>query len=270
MTPHGTRERRGSAAAGRRRTDVAGRRQTDRHPFTLTDLTVLLGDAAGLAHTVQCVAEYAVDAFSNVDGAGVRIVGEDAMTVVSGIPATQLAEDLHDKLLEGPAIEAFTQGRVIWCGSLGAAETWRRFGPRVARLGLHSALAIPLFLDSSPVGVVTVYSKCKHAFTVADAEIAQRYAAPTAALMHNARQRDRDARLAAQLTEAMQSRPPIDQAIGIMMSRTAKSPEQALDSLRRLSNERHVKVATLARQIVDEAVRRARQRRIAGNDGLSP
>jgi AmiR/NasT family two-component response regulator len=77
---------------------------------------------------------------------------------------------------------------------------------------------------------------------------------------------ERERRRVSQLTQALEVRPQIDRAVGIMMSRTAKSPEQALNSLRQMSNTRHVKVATLADEVVDEAVRRARQRRTVRSD----
>jgi AmiR/NasT family two-component response regulator len=85
-------------------------------------------------------------------------------------------------------------------------------------------------------------------------------------VLYSAYLRERERRRVAQLTKALEVRPQIDRAIGIMMSRTAKSPEQALASLRRQSNVRQVKVAALADEVVDTAVRRARQRRVTRSD----
>jgi hypothetical protein len=238
--------------------------------FGVEDLTVMLSGEESLAETMERIARYAVDAFPHVDGAAVRIVGDAAMTIVHGVATTRLAEDLHDALLEGPAVDAFAEARVVWCGSLGGSEKWRRFGPRVGRLGLHSALSIPLFLSTLPVGVVTVYSRQKDAFFEVDVAIAEHYAPPAAALLHGAYLRERDRERIAQLTTALEVRPQIDRAVGIMMSRTAKSPEQALDSLRNMSNLRHVKVSKLANEMVDEAVRRARHRHVVGSDEALP
>jgi hypothetical protein len=243
-----------------------GTRHGDLPRFGVEDLTTLLTGAEGLADTMERIAEYAVDAFPHVDGVAVRIVGECAMSVVHGVPAARMADELHDVLMEGPAIEAFTEGRIVLCGSLGGSEKWQRFGPRVGRLGLHSVLSIPLFVPAIPVGVITAYSHTKDAFFQVDADIAERYGPPAAAVLYSAYLRERERRRVAQLTKALEVRPQIDRAIGIMMSRTAKSPEQALASLRRQSNVRQVKVAALADEVVDTAVRRARQRRVTRSD----
>ena len=45
---------------------------------------------------------------------------------------------------EGPCITAAAEGRTMRSGSLSADRQWPRFGPRVGRLGVHSALSLPL------------------------------------------------------------------------------------------------------------------------------
>jgi AmiR/NasT family two-component response regulator len=47
----------------------------------------------------------------------------------------------------------------------------------------------------------------------------------------------------------------------VIMSRTGATPEEAFDRLRRMSQSQHVKVAEVARMLLDEAVRRARARK---------
>src|SRR5262249_5397063 len=81
------------------------------------------------------------------------------------------------------------------------------------------------------------------------------------ALVYNAYLHERSRECVAELNRALEVRPQIDRAVGIMMSRTAKTPEQALDTLRKMSNAHQVKVSVLAGDVVDEGVRRARQRR---------
>jgi GAF domain-containing protein len=230
-------------------------------PADLADLAALLAETVGLDETLLRIARYAVAAFPAVDGAALRLA-DDAATAYAGAAAVRMADELHAALGEGPAVDALLSGSVTSSGSLGGDARWRRFGPRVGRLGLHSVLAVPLLLPHDPVGTVTVYSSRKHAFTETDADLAQHYALPAAAVVHNARVLEQSRRRVAQLTEALRVRPQIDRAIGIMMSRSAKSADEAMDALRRMSNLRHVKVADVARELVDEAVRRARHRRI--------
>jgi AmiR/NasT family two-component response regulator len=53
----------------------------------------------------------------------------------------------------------------------------------------------------------------------------------------------------------------IDQAIGIVMSRTGVTAHEALARLKMISQRQGVKLAQVARSMLDEAVRRARSRR---------
>jgi AmiR/NasT family two-component response regulator len=81
--------------------------------------------------------------------------------------------------------------------------------------------------------------------------------------VHNARALEQARTLATQLKAALVSRPIIDQALGILMSRTGCSSDEAFDKLRVLSQSENRKVSLIAQQIVDEAVRRARARHVA-------
>jgi AmiR/NasT family two-component response regulator len=63
-----------------------------------------------------------------------------------------------------------------------------------------------------------------------------------------------------QLQTALDNRPIIDQAIGLIRGRTGATPTEAFDRLRHISQTENVKLRTVAHRIVDEAVRRARSR----------
>jgi AmiR/NasT family two-component response regulator len=64
----------------------------------------------------------------------------------------------------------------------------------------------------------------------------------------------------AQLERALSNRAVIDQAIGIIRSRSGASAEEAFDRLTRLSQTENIKLHIVAQRLVDEAVRRARVR----------
>ena len=64
-----------------------------------------------------------------------------------------------------------------------------------------------------------------------------------------------------QLQRALDSRAVIDQAIGIIRSRSGVTADEAFDRLRRRSQSDNVKLVVVAEHLVDEAVRRARARK---------
>lgn len=233
----------------------------DRGDFSLEldEVAALLRVGVGLLETLTRIAEYAVRASKNVDGSVVR-VADDRLAVAAGAPAARLADDLQYVLAEGPALDALAADSVMRAGCLGGDVRWRRFGPRVGRMGLHSVLVVPLALLGDPVGTISVYSSRKEAFSPWDERCAEWYAAPTAAVVRNATVLENSRRQVGQLTEALRVRPVIDRAVGILMARTGKSPEEALRGMRRTSNIRNVKLAEIAHEIVDETVRRSWRR----------
>jgi hypothetical protein len=161
---------------------------------------------------------------------------------------------------EGPCITAALERRTVRSGSLGGEKMWPRFGPRVGRLGVHSALSLPLLLPDQVVGAINVYAHGKDAFDDHAAELGELFAKPAAVAVHNAQVLDDALALTVRLQTALATRPVIDQAIGLIRGRTGRSVEDAFTHLRTISQAEHRKLADVAQQMVDEAVRRARAR----------
>jgi GAF domain-containing protein len=137
---------------------------------------------------------------------------------------------------------------------------WPRFGPRVGRMGVHSALSLPLLLPDQVVGAINVYSHDKDVFDERAVELGELFAKPAAVAVHNAHVLAQAMALTVQLQTALSTRPVIDQAIGLIRGRSGRSAEDAFAQLRAISQAEHRKLADVAQRIVDEAVRRARAR----------
>ncbi len=146
-------------------------------------------------------------------------------------------------------------------GELSKEPRWPRFGPRVGRLGVHSVLSLPLLIPDDVVGAINVYSHSKDAFDDQAVELGELFATPAAVAVHNAHVLLQAKQLAMQLQTALGSRAIIDQAIGILRSRSGLSEDGAFERLREISQTEHTKLAVVARHVVDEAVRRAHARR---------
>jgi GAF domain-containing protein len=236
----------------------------------LAGLATLLTGHRPLRETLTRIAEFAVQAIPGADGAGLTMLEDDrAQTVVASAPFVQAVDDVQYGVGEGPCLLAVQERRTQVSGSLGGDARWPRFGPRVGRLGVHSALSLPLLLPDRVVGAMNVYARAKHAFGTGAVRIGELFAAPAAVSVYNAQLLAQSQRIAAQLGQALTSRAVIDQALGIIMSRTGASPEEAFDRLRAMSQSQHVKVAEVSRHLVDEAVRRARARRPGPGQGTS-
>ncbi|MCZ4517940.1 ANTAR domain-containing protein [Rhodococcus ruber] len=84
---------------------------------------------------------------------------------------------------------------------------------------------------------------------------------PAAISVRNAIVLDSAVQVTDQLEKALGSRAVIDQAIGILISRTGCSGTEGYDQLRGISRTEHEKIAVVARSMVAEAMKAARLRR---------
>jgi transcriptional regulator with GAF, ATPase, and Fis domain len=228
---------------------------------SLAGLSRLAADRLPLEDLLTQVATYAVQAIPGADGAGLTLLEEDrADTIVATAPFVTEVDDIQYGMEQGPCISAAREGQTVMSGSLGGDPRWPRFGGRVARLGVHSVVSLPLITPDGVVGAMNVYAHDKNVFDDRAAELGQIFAAPAAIAVHNAHVLAQTRRLANKLQSALEVRGVIDRAVGIVMSRSGSNEHEALDRLRSLSQHEHRKLAEVASQIVDEAVARARAR----------
>ena len=156
------------------------------------ELAGLVAGSLGLSELFTEVAVFAVHAIPGADGAGVTLLRLDRVdNMVEALAASSPFVDEIDHVQyvtvqEGPCITAALQRRTVRSGSLGGEKMWPRFGPRVGRLGVHSALSLPLLLPGKVVGAINVYAHDKDVFDEHAAELGELFAKPAAVAVHNA------------------------------------------------------------------------------------
>jgi GAF domain-containing protein len=224
--------------------------QDDDLQQSLVSLAALTTKRFDLEQLLTRVAEYAVQAIPGADGAGLTLLEEGRSDTI--------VDDIQYGLGQGPCISAAAEALTMMSGSLGGDGRWPQFGSKVARLGVHSAVSLPLVTEDGVVGAMNVYAHAKHVFDDRAAQLGELYAIPAAIAVQNAQVLAQARRLTEQLRTALESREAVDRAVGILMSRSGVSGQEALDRLRRLSQHEHRKLHQVAQQIVEEAVRRAR------------
>ena len=234
----------------------------------LSELASLVIGAEGLSEVLAHVATFAVRAIPGADGAGVTLLKVDRTDHMVQVLAAshpfvaEIDEIQYVALNEGPCITAALERHTVRSGSLGGEKMWPHFGPRVGRMGIHSALSLPLLLSGKVLGAINVYAREKHAFDDHAAELGELFATPAAVAVHNAQILAQAQALATQLQGALSSRPIIDQAIGILRQRSGVTADEAFAKLRAMSQADHVKLVEVAEKIVNEAVSRARARHV--------
>jgi GAF domain-containing protein len=233
----------------------------------LRSLSGMVAGARDLFELLGQVAGFAADAIPGVDGAGVALI--DAGKGVATLQTTsatagfvhQIDAVQYDELHEGPCITSMETRRPAVSGSLGADGRWPRFGGRVARMGVHSALSLPLIVGEHVIGAINCYANSQDAFGEHAVQLGSQFAAPAAVSIYNADLLSGARARAAKLEEALDHRAVIDQAVGIIRSRSGVSAEVAFTRLVQMSQNGNIKLRDVAARLVEDAVRRAQARR---------
>lgn len=233
----------------------------------LAGLALLVAGSGTLEQLLGEVANLAMLAVPGADGAGVTMVAQGRPdTIVASATFVREVDAIQYRLGEGPCISAAATGTTTGSGALGEDEAWPTFGPLAADLGVHSAISLPLLLHGEVLGALNVYAHHPDAFDEDSRRIGERFAGPAAIAIHNARLLDDVQRTAVQLEAALTNRSTIDQAIGIVRSRSGLSADDAFLRLRIISQREHVKLALVAAKLVEESVQRARSQKRSRDD----
>jgi hypothetical protein len=232
----------------------------------LIGLIGIVADILTVDELLTQVAEFAAHAIPGVEGAAATLAHPSwarwhiqawavAAEFVREIDTLQY--EVHN---EGPCITSMCTGRPCVSGSIGDDTRWPRFGPAVARLGVNSALSLPLMLGEQVVGAIDTYAYSLDAFAEHAVAIGAMFAGPAAVSVYNAWLLMEARYHAEQLQRALGSRSVIDQAIGIIRSQSGASAQEAFGRLVKISQSENVKLHVIAEQLVDVSVRRARAR----------
>jgi len=226
----------------------------------------LVAGARGVIDLLGDVAEFAAEAIPGVDGVGVALVQPENRTprVQTWATTAAFVHDIdvvqYEELHEGPCITCMETRRPCVSGSLGSDSRWPHFGGRVARMAVHSALSLPLIVGDEVIGAINTYAHDRDVFGEHAVQLGAQFAGPAAVSVYNAQLLAHTQERTKVLQRALDSRATIDQAIGIIRSRSGVSAEVAFDRLTRLSQAENIKLHLVAEQMVEEAVRRARAR----------
>ena len=203
------------------------------------------------------VARLAVHAIPGARGAGLTLRHPSRKdTVVATDPFVAEVDAIQQKVGEGPGITATATGLTVRSGSLGADRSWPRLGAQVGRLGVHSSISLPFISEQTAVfGSLSVYAHSKDAFDDRAVALGEYFVAPAGVSVLNARALWQAQRLTSNLQAALVSRAVIDQAIGILMSRTGCSADQAFEKLRAVSQRKNLKLSDIAQDIVSRTLR---------------
>jgi GAF domain-containing protein len=232
---------------------------------SLSGLAGIVAGGRGVNQLLDDVAKFAAQAIPGVTGAGMTLIRRGKLEIQAWVATGDLVREIdniqYEVLREGPCITCLQTRNPIISGSLGSDTRWPRFGGRVARLGVHSAMSIPLLIADEVIGVISSYAHDRDTFTEHAVHLGSEFAGPAAVSAYNAQVLTAALERTERLLSAVSRRRVIDQAIGIVRSRTGCGGDEAFGRLRAISQSENVKLHVIAQRLVDEAVGRAHARR---------
>ncbi len=211
------------------------------------------------------VARITAQAIHGADGAGVALMDPVSEPVLAAsVPFVREIDAIQYRLGQGPCIEAVATDSGVRSGSLPSDRRWPAFAVRVGGLGAHAAsssLSLPLRVPGRTIGSLNVYARAQDVFDVDSQRRGEDFAEAAAVTVANMQALTRAHAYAAHLEATMAGRSVVDQAIGILRSRTGASTAEALDTIRAMSQRENKKLTEVADRLVGQSASRARARR---------
>jgi GAF domain-containing protein len=219
--------------------------QPDPTSSLFAEVALVFAEAPGFDQTVEEVARLSQEMLA-CDFASVTLRRDGALeTVAATHPDVAKADALQYEFHEGPCYDAATDEGTFLSDQVGVDPRWPQWGPRAAELGLNSLLGINLEVHDQTFGALNLYARAARTFDDDDVALARIFAAHASVALAAASQ-------VTNLKRAIDTRHVIGQAQGILMERFHVNDIAAFNVLRRLSQDRNVKLRVIAQEIVDE------------------
>ena len=178
--------------------------------------------------------------------AGVLLIGKGG-THETLAPTSELIYALDDLQLhtgEGPCLQAALDEVVVRVDDFRYEPRFPTYAPKVAELGLLSALSFKLYTADRTAGALNLFGREPHQWDTDAETTGMVLAAHAAAAILASREGE-------QLQSALSTRDRIGQAKGIVMERFAIDDVQAFAMLRQLSQDTNTKLLDVAQRVID-------------------
>jgi GAF domain-containing protein len=214
--------------------------------WTLSEIAHMLQEEEGLEATLAAIARAAVDTVPGAEDAGITTV-TDRRAVITAAATSQLVLDVDRAQYatgQGPCLDALYDQDVVRFPDVSSDTRWPAFSEAVGRLPVASMLAFQLYVAGEDLGALNLYSSAPRAFDDQSESVGFLFARHASVAFAEARN-------AHHLARALDVRDMIGQAKGILVERHKTTSDRAFRLLVAVSQRRNVKLADVARHLVD-------------------
>ncbi|MFC9552462.1 GAF and ANTAR domain-containing protein [Rhodococcus sp. NPDC056960] len=214
------------------------------------------GSQMEMSLLLQRVCEQVVDTIAGADMAGISLLRDGRVVTVAGTDDAVRAIDIDTvQTIDGDYFGPAGARKVVKARVDEAARRWPAVADNLGQAGMRSFLSAPLAVDEALAGTLNIYGAGDHGFSELDAVVLLVYTTAIEGLLRSARSVELARNEVTGLTRAMKTRAVIEQAKGIVMALQGVSAEQAFEILVAQSQQEHVKLAEVARRIVDSVTK---------------
>jgi GAF domain-containing protein len=223
---------------------------------TMVELADNLVDDFDVVELLTTLADRCVEVL-DVDAAGIMLAGPDGELhlMASSSESMRLVELFELQSHQGPCLDCFRTGRPVVNRDLTSDDPrWPRFAAVAVSEGFRAADAIPMRLRTNIIGALNLFRSTTGSLNDDDIAAAQALAdiASIAIVQHRTAV---DAQvLNQQLTGALTSRIVIEQSKGMIGERCQLPMDQAFALLRHHARRNNLRLADVARSIVDGTI----------------
>ena len=162
-------------------------------------------------------------------------------------PVPQQLDELQQQTGTGPCLAAAQSQDVIRIEDVGTDLRWPPFAEQATAAGVRSMLCLPLHVDTTTFGTLSLYAESPRAFKDVTESVARVLAVLAAITLSESRGRSN-------LQRALESRDLIGQAKGIIMQARRVTADEAFALLVRRSQETNTKLVVVAEAVVTTGI----------------
>ncbi|MGJ0118664.1 GAF and ANTAR domain-containing protein [Williamsia sp. MIQD14] len=203
-------------------------------------------DPAGEDALLRSITDSAVELVPGTEYCGITLVEKGELTSVA--PTDDIAarvDAIQHEQGEGPCLDAAWANQIVRVDDYDTEGRWPTFVDAVrSQTPVRSTLSFQLYRGDATMGALNLYAHNANAFTDESEEVGLAVATHASLALFAARRDE-------QFASALASRDTIGQAKGIVMERFDVDAVQAWELMRKLSQDANIKVAELARKLID-------------------
>ena len=224
-------------------------------PLNLTsayvELQRVLIQSPDTAKLLDRIAALASDVTTPPSSCGITLSREgEVSTVAYSSTLAMRADEVQYATNQGPCLHSMRSGQVVHVVDLATDSRWPANRLEAMALGVRGSVSIPLVVDGKPVGTLNIYTDTDRQLSETDIANVRAFADQASASLTLVFRHSEQMALEEQLRNALSTRAVIDQALGIIMAQQRCNSTEAFAVLRKASQDRNVKVAVVASELI--------------------